>query len=190
MFRYLFVLLTIILPSINPVFVMADTNSMSLRDAIDEIDANVIFMRHALAPGYGDPDDFDINQCDTQRNLDDTGRAQAQFIGQHLKTEQLIFTDILSSQWCRCKETASELGLGDWRSFAGLNSFFQDHADRTETLTLLSEKIDTIKENELVLMVTHQVVISAVTGHSTRSGGLILYNTASGKTLPFSIKDL
>ncbi len=62
-------------------------------------------MRHALAPGFGDPAHFDVNQCDTQRNLDDTGREQAQFIGQYLKTEQLIFTDILSSQWCRCKNS-------------------------------------------------------------------------------------
>lgn len=190
MFRYLFNLLTFFVLSITPAHLQANNNNQTLTDAIYQIEANVIFMRHALAPGFGDPAHFDVNQCDTQRNLDDTGRQQAQFIGQYLKTEQLIFTDILSSQWCRCKETASELGLGDWHSFAGLNSFFQDHADRTETLALLSGKLDTIHENELVLMITHQVVISAVTGHSTRSGGLILYNTSSGEALPFSIRDL
>ena len=190
MFRYLSFLLTGIVLLISPALVQANTNNLTLTDAINQIDANVIFMRHALAPGFGDPAHFDINQCDTQRNLDDAGREQAQFIGQYLKTEQLIFTDILSSQWCRCIETASALALGDWNSFAGLNSFFQDHADRTETLALLSGKLDMIHENELVLMITHQVVISAVTGHSTRSGGLILYNTSSGESLPFSIKDL
>lgn len=190
MIRIIIIYFHMILAGFYPAAVMANTDAVSLADEINRINANVIFMRHALAPGYGDPANFDINQCATQRNLDETGRNQAQFIGQYFINEDITLTDILSSQWCRCKDTATELGLGQWNSFAGLNSFFQDHADRTETLDLLSIKLDQIGENELVLMVTHQVVISAVTRHSTQSGGLILHNTRTGVSVPFTIKDL
>jgi broad specificity phosphatase PhoE len=190
MFRILLIGFYMILAGFYPAAVMANADTVSLADEIDRIDANVIFMRHALAPGYGDPVEFDVNRCDTQRNLDETGRKQAQFIGQYFINEDIVFTDILSSQWCRCKDTATELGLGQWNSFAGLNSFFQGHADRTETLNLLSRKLDQTGDNELVLMVTHQVVISAITGHSAQSGGLILYNTRTGVSVPFSIRDL
>ena len=179
-----------VLAGFHPATVMANIDAISLADEIDRIDANVIFMRHALAPGYGDPVEFDVNFCNTQRNLDEIGRKQAQFIGNYIMNEDIVFTDILSSQWCRCKDTATELGLGQWNSFAGLNSFFQGHADRTETLNMLSEKLDKTGDKELVLMVTHQVVISAITRHSTRSGDLILYNTRSGVSVPFSISDL
>lgn len=155
--------------------------------AIDQIDANVVFMRHALAPGYGDPDHFDIDQCATQRNLNATGRQQAQDIGLYIKSQGVRFDAILSSQWCRCVDTAIALDLGEWQRFAGLNSFFQDHVDRTETLALLSDRLETIADDELILMVTHQVVISAVTRYSTPSGGLVLYNSRTGKAKPLSI---
>ena len=81
-------------------------------DTTDRFLGTVLFMRHALAPGFGDPDHFSIKDCSTQRNLDETGRAQAQSIGAKLAAANIKFSAIYSSYWCRCLETAQLLGLG------------------------------------------------------------------------------
>jgi phosphohistidine phosphatase SixA len=166
----------------------AVTNPNSIRDKLNEINANVLLMRHALAPGFGDPEKFVINQCTTQRNLDDVGRDQAKSLGLKLKQEGLIFDKIYSSYWCRCLETAQLLNLGAVDSFAGLNSFFQGHVERTQTLQLLQKKFVGLDQNSLTLMVTHQVVIQAVTGISVSSGDLVAYNSKTGKSVRISIE--
>jgi phosphohistidine phosphatase SixA len=151
----------------------------ALAKVIAETGANVMFMRHALAPGYGDPSHFDVNDCDTQRNLDATGRAQAKSLGEVLKQHQIRFHEIKSSQWCRCQETARLLEVGKVMPFTGLNSFFEEHADREQTLRQLKSYLDSLKQDDLVLLVTHQVVISAVTGIYAPSGGVVLFNTTT-----------
>ena len=151
----------------------------ALAKVIAETGANVMFMRHALAPGYGDPSHFDVNDCDTQRNLDATGRAQAKSLGKVLKQHQIRFDEIKSSQWCRCQETARLLEVGKVMPFTGLNSFFEEHADREQTLSQLKNCLDSLKQDDLVLLVTHQVVISAVTGIYAPSGGVVLFNTTT-----------
>jgi phosphohistidine phosphatase SixA len=147
-----------------------------LTAAIKKINGNVVFMRHAIAPGYGDPDNFKIGDCSTQRNLDDTGRSQARAIGKALSQSRIQFAEILSSEWCRCQETTALLGLGKWRTFEGLNSFFQAYADADATIPELQKKLATLKSG-VTLMVSHQVVISRITGVSPSSGGLVVYNT-------------
>ena len=150
-------------------------------DLGQDIAANVIFMRHALAPGFGDPSDFDVDDCTTQRNLDKAGRDQATKIGAFFKANSVQFDRILTSQWCRCQDTAQLMGLGTSEPFAGLNSFFQDYADRQTVLRLLRSELETLDSHEKVLMVTHQVVIAAVTGLSTASGGMVAYNSNTGE---------
>ena len=103
-------------------------------DTSDRFVGTVLFMRHALAPGFGDPDHFFVNDCSTQRNLDETGRAQARLIGAKLAAADINFSAIYSSYWCRCLETAQLLGLGAVTPFDGLNSFYQNHAPRDDTL--------------------------------------------------------
>jgi phosphohistidine phosphatase SixA len=149
-----------------------------LLEAITEIDADVVFMRHALAPGFGDPDNFSLTECNTQRNLDQVGRSQAIEIGMKIKESGLSFIEVLSSEWCRCKETAQLLDIGQWETFSGLNSFFQDYADRVETLQKLDGKLSDLKTG-VTFMVTHQVVIRAVTGVSVGSGELVAYNSST-----------
>lgn len=167
------------------------TGGGQLRQAIEEIGANVVFIRHAHAPGFGDPDNFDINSCATQRNLDDFGRKQAAQIGRHIKDAGIEFSKILSSQWCRCKETAEYLDLGPWQEFAGLNSFFSGLVDRDKTLRLLYAKLEHLRPypDGLVLLVTHQVVIDAVTGISPPSGGVVVYNSVSGQRQALNLVD-
>jgi len=165
----------------------ADTPQEPVRAALAQTGANVVFMRHALAPGYGDPDNFQIEDCNTQRNLDAAGRRQAEAIGRYFREHQITFTAILSSRWCRCTQTAEQLNYGSWSEFDGLNSFFQGHVERQETLALLRDKLDSLSSDDLVLMVTHQVVISAITDISPPSGGLVVYNTSTQNAKPVKI---
>jgi phosphohistidine phosphatase SixA len=167
---------------------LASTNIGAIVEQLAEIDANVLLMRHAIAPGFGDPDNFVIKQCKTQRNLDITGRNQAIALGQKLRQASIAIDKVYSSYWCRCLETAKLLELGEVEAFAGLNSFFEEHADRNQTLNLLQDKLASLVQNSLTLMVTHQVVIQAVTGIGVSSGGFVAYNTRTGKALQVVIE--
>jgi phosphohistidine phosphatase SixA len=160
----------------------------NLNEAVTTIDANVVFMRHALAPGFGDPDDFDLTLCRSQRNLSGAGQAQAKKIGVAIRKSIVNFKEVISSEWCRCKDTTALLNLGKWQTFEGLNSFFQDYADKTMTLGFLQEKLDSI-ESGFTLMVTHQVVINAITKNVVRSGELVAYNSKTKESLVFSLDD-
>ena len=117
----------------------ANKSPHSIIEQLKEIDANVIFMRHALAPGFGDPENFNLDSCETQRNLNVDGRQQAIDSGHYLRNESLKFDAIYSSQWCRCLETAKLLNFSIEESFAGLNSFFQGHdPKKSKPITCLS----------------------------------------------------
>ena len=135
---------------------------------------NIILMRHALAPGTGDSAHFTADDCRTQRNLNEVGIAQAKEIGARLRAQGLVPTRILSSVWCRCQDTAKYLGLGPYEVHEGLSSFYDGHVDRDETMALLRAELATIGDDELVLFVTHQVVISALTGVFVKSGGYLI----------------
>ncbi|NCX54527.1 MAG: histidine phosphatase family protein [Rhodobacterales bacterium] len=158
----------------------------TLLNALNSVNADILFLRHALAPGFGDPDNFDLKNCDTQRNLDIKGRSQASKIGEELRLRNIKFTEILSSQWCRCKETANLLDLGKWKEFAGLNSFFQNYANKEETMALLNHKFKVLNKG-LTLMITHQVVIREVTGKVVSSGGMAAFNSKTGQSVVFQL---
>jgi broad specificity phosphatase PhoE len=157
-----------------------------LTAAIASIDADVVFMRHALAPGFGDPANFALENCATQRNLDSVGRQQAMEIGAEIQLSATNFTEVLSSEWCRCKETAELLGLGPRAPFSGLNSFFQDFADKGVVLKKLEKKLRQL-EPGVTLMVTHQVVITSVTGQAVGSGEFIAFNTRTKEVRKFRL---
>ncbi|MGI8936025.1 MAG: histidine phosphatase family protein [Phormidesmis sp.] len=88
----------------------------------------VVLLRHALAPGTGDPANFQLNDCSTQRNLSETGREQAIAIGEAFRSRNTPVIEILSSQWCRCLETAELMAVGPVEPFPALNSFFRDRS--------------------------------------------------------------
>ena len=148
---------------------------------INEINANVIFLRHSWAPGFGDPENFKIDDCSTQRNLSDEGVLQARKIGKFFLINQIEFSEILTSEWCRCKDTINEMNIGDWKTFKGLNSFFQHFSKKKIVLPLLYNKLNNVKNDEIILLVTHQVVISEITNISPPSGGIVIYNTINKK---------
>ena len=158
-------------------------------DATDNrFDGTVIFLRHALAPGNGDPRNFDIRDCDSQRNLNETGRIQARAIGKSIAAARLNLAGIYSSQWCRCLETAQLLDLGAVTPFNGLNSFYQNLAPRDATLAKLSLKLDNLpRDGAPVIMVTHYVTIQAIANIAVPSGGAVLYDLSSGYARELSL---
>ena len=151
------------------------------------ISANIIFLRHALAPGVGDPLAFIKEDCSTQRNLNNEGRLQARLIGDYLRQSNIRFSEILTSEWCRCIDTAKELDIGKWKTFSGLNSFFQGHEKKYLVVNKLRKKIKSLKSSDFVLFVTHQVVITEITGEVPRSGEMVLYNSITKQKSRFMV---
>ena len=143
----------------------------------------VLLIRHALAPGIGDPEEFKLDDCSTQRNLDAQGRAQAKAMGDWLRAREITNVKLYSSQWCRCLETARLMNLGNVTPLPALNSFFERPADREPNLSALRKFIrENTKPGELIIMVTHQVTISAITDKWTDSGhGKLVRADHSGK---------
>ena len=136
---------------------------------------HVLMLRHALAPGFGDPENFRVDDCATQRNLDDTGRRQARAIGDWLRARGVPSATLFSSQWCRCLETARLLDLGPVTELPALNSFFQLAETREPNLTALRTHLAGLpRVGGLVILVTHQVTISAIAGTGVGSGEAVL----------------
>ena len=133
-----------------------------------------VIMRHAIAPGTGDPANFTIGDCATQRNLSAAGRRQAALIGKQFRTNGIHKARVRSSQWCRCTETAKLLSLGPVEALPVLNSFFQ-HFEREALQTKrLKEWLDQQDLTETLVLVTHQVNITALTNVFPASGEMLI----------------
>lgn len=131
-------------------------------------------IRHALAPGTGDPANFDVAKCETQRNLNDTGREQARQIGKRFRDNGIPGAAVYSSQWCRCLETADLLALGDVTPLPIINSFFQDYEKRAPQTEATLAWLAAADLSRPTILVTHQVNISALTDVYPASGEIIV----------------
>lgn len=139
---------------------------------------HVLMIRHADAPGFSDPPGFKLGVCSTQRNLGERGRKQAKELGVWLKQQGIASAVVLSSAWCRCEETARLLSLGAVTTVPELGSFFQSMSDsgpQTNALkVLLANRLKAPAPGKPMILVTHQVNISAFTGTSVGQGELLL----------------
>jgi phosphohistidine phosphatase SixA len=135
---------------------------------------HVALLRHALAPGTGDPPGFRLDDCSTQRNLSDDGRAQARAIGAVLRTRGIRPARVLSSRWCRCRETAELLGLGAVELLPALDSFFEDRRRGPAQTEALRRHLAGIPAHETEVLVTHQVNVTALTGVFPRSADMVV----------------
>ena len=135
---------------------------------------HVALLRHALAPGTGDPPEFRIGQCATQRNLSDEGRQQAAEIGERFRSNGITQARIYSSQWCRCLETAQLLKLGQVEEMVSLNSFFGRYERRDSQTEMLLKWLNVQDLDRPFILVTHQVNITALTGIYPDSGELVI----------------
>ena len=137
---------------------------------------HVLFLRHSNAPGFGDPPGFRVGDCSTQRNLDDAGRAQARVLGERLRRAGITRARLLSSEWCRCQETARLLGLGPVEPAPALNSFFGKYEERESRIKAVRALLATLPRDGLpVVLVTHQVTITGLTGEGIASGGGVVF---------------
>ncbi len=132
-------------------------------------------MRHATAPGFGDPDHFRVGDCNTQRNLNETGRREARALGRQIREQGIQPTAVYSSQWCRCKQTADEMRLGEVQELPALNSFFEGRGNGQAQTAALKNHIAALGPKDKVLYVTHQVNTTSLTGIYPSPGEVVLF---------------
>ena len=136
----------------------------------------IVFIRHAYAPGGGDPSNFSIDDCSTQRNLNQQGIDQSLSMGEDFRKYEIPIQQVYSSQWCRCKDTAS-YAFGNYQELSALNSTFegkyrQNHQQQMRELKELIADWDNSEGN--LILVTHYVIIGGMLGYYPSSGELVI----------------
>lgn len=144
---------------------------------------HVALMRHATAPGTGDPANFRLEDCTTQRNLSAAGQAEAQAIGAAFRSRAIDVDGVYSSQWCRCLETARLLDLGPVTPFLPLNSFFRRPDLEQPQMAAMRTWLSQRPGDEVAVLVTHQVVVTALTDIFPRSGEIVVARPRDDGTL-------
>jgi hypothetical protein len=138
----------------------------------------VALVRHATAPGTGDPANFRLGDCSTQRNLSEAGRSEARALGERLRDAGIPEAQVYASQWCRCLETARLLDLGEVEPLPILNSFFGDRSRGPGQTEALRRRIAEADDGPPRIFVTHQVNITALAGVVPRSGEIVVVPVA------------
>ena len=151
----------------------ADEKSSGLFQVLKEKN-HLAIMRHALAPGIGDPGNFELSKCSTQRNLSKKGLKQAGNIGAIFRAHNIKFAKVYSSQWCRCLDTAKYLNLGPVHELNLLNSFFGNSSIEKIQTSKLNKWLSEKSFEKPTILVTHQVNITALTGIYPLSGEIIV----------------
>lgn len=138
-------------------------------------DGKIIFIRHAYAPGGGDPDGFDISNCASQRNLSKEGITQSKNIGKFFSENNIQIYKVLSSEWCRCKQTA-KYAFNNYETKSFLNSFFSQKFahNKDRQVKELKDYIINWEGKKNLILVTHYVVISEILNVSTSSGEIVI----------------
>ena len=167
-FKFLIIIFISLTTSIK-----ADLNKNLLNQLDDG--GKLIFIRHAYAPGGGDPQNFNLNDCSTQRNLNNEGRKQAQYIGEFFKKKEIKIDKVLSSEWCRCKETA-RIAFKNFSTNNFLNSFYSSKyaKNKDKQIKMLNNYVKKFKSDKNLILVTHYVLISEVLNYAPSSGEIVV----------------
>ena len=167
-FNFLFIIFISLTTSVK-----ADLNKKLINQL--EIGGKLIFIRHAYAPGSGDPYNFNLNDCSTQRNLNDKGRKQAQNIGKFFKKNKIKIDKVLSSEWCRCKDTA-KIAFNKFSTKNFLNSFYslKFAKNKNKQVKELRDYIKKFDSKKNLILITHYVLISEVLGYAPSSGEIVI----------------
>ena len=154
--------------------IKADSKQLQILDILKK-GGNLIFIRHAYAPGGGDPVNFNINDCSTQRNLNETGRIQSKEIGKFFDEHIIPIDLVISSEWCRCKETA-KIAFNDFETRNFLNSFYNEKfaKNKNKQMRNLKNYVDNWDSNKNLVFVTHYVVISEILNYTPSSGEVVV----------------
>jgi phosphohistidine phosphatase SixA len=153
--------------------IKADLNKKLIKQLQDG--GKLIFIRHAYAPGIGDPVNFNLNDCSTQRNLNDDGKKQAKRIGEFFIKNKVEIDKVLSSEWCRCKDTA-KIAFKDFSTNSFLNSFYSTKysKNKDKQVRALNNYIEDFKSKKNLILVTHYVLISEILDYGPSSGEIVV----------------
>jgi phosphohistidine phosphatase SixA len=143
--------------------------------------STIVLFRHATAPGTGDPAGFRLDDCRTQRNLDRQGRAEARAIGEAFRARGISVSKVLASQWCRSWETAELAFPGQVTAEPAFNSFFGNPAAEPGQTAAAQAILSAWKEPGVLVVVSHQVNIAALTGFAPRPGEGIVLGSGMGR---------
>ena len=164
------ILITLI--SLNTSFKVFSANNFQniLKD-----NGNLIFIRHAYAPGGGDPKGFDLSDCLTQRNLSIDGIKQSKQIGKFFKDNNIVADKVLSSEWCRCKQTADH-AFNSYETKSFLNSFFSQEFshNKDKQIKELKKYVKNWNGKNNLIFVTHYVVIFEILNIAVSSGEIVI----------------
>lgn len=167
----------------------ASASSLTLSQALRSPDY-VLLMRHATAPGIGDPSGYALGNCLSQRNLNEQGKQQAHQLGSWLRAQGVQSAKVFSSPWCRCIDTGTGLNFGAVTVEQSLGSFFHGTVDatfQTRELEKFVAKTLPSKKGEALILVSHQVNIQEYTGENVSSGDMILVKVdRAGKVIKAS----
>ena len=167
---------------LNFLFIIFITLNTSIKADLDKKLMNqlkdgekLIFIRHAYAPGNGDPNNFNLNDCSTQRNLSNEGKNQAKNIGEFFRKNEIKIKKVISSEWCRCKDTSS-LAFGSFETKNFLNSFYSSKFAKNKKSQMLDLRkyIKNFKSKKNLVLVTHYVVISEALNYAPSSGEIVI----------------
>jgi broad specificity phosphatase PhoE len=161
----------------------ADADAQADPWALLKQPGHVVFMRHSDAPGsggYGDPPGFRLEDCATQRNLSDEGRAHARRTAEALRKHGIAFDRVLSSPWCRCKETALLATGKEAEPFAALSNLVGRSENRDSQVAALKAYLASLDDRTRVLFVTHGIVVNALAGVNLASGEMAILKVGSG----------
>ena len=161
--------------------------SASIAQPVDDVAAwgalrsgGIALFRHANAPGFSDPPGFKLDDCSTQRNLDAMGQAQSRQLGERFRTQRVTVGGLMASQWCRARETASLAFSGNVQTEPAFNSFFENSASEPAQTAAAKAILMKWKGPGALVVVTHQVNITALTGIVPSSGeGVVLQNAGN-----------
>ena len=153
--------------------IKADLNK-NLKSQLED-GGKLIFIRHAYAPGNGDPNNFNLNDCSTQRNLNVDGRKQSEYIGEFFRENKIKIHKVLTSEWCRCKET-SNIAFKNFSTKSFLNSFYSSKfkKNKGKQIEELNNYVKKFKSNKNLVFVTHYVLISEVLNYGPSSGEIVV----------------
>ena len=167
---------------------MSQTTDFAQRLKTDQY---VLLMRHAYAPGVGDPAGYSLQRCESQRLLNEEGKAQAVRIGRWLRAQGVDQAQVYSSIWCRCQQTAERLGLGSVTVAPALASFFDDPSQATASNKSLQQLIAEAMKNKgskALILVTHHVNIREFMGQDIGSGDMVLARVSrQGQLLDYKL---
>ena len=153
--------------------IKADLNKKLINEL--EEGGKLIFIRHAYAPGSGDPSNFNLNDCSTQRNLSNLGRDQSKKIRRFFKENKIPIDLVISSEWCRCKETAL-IAFNQFKTKTFLNSFYSEKFSKNKKTQMknLKNYIKNWNGDKNLVMVTHFVVITEALNYAPGSGEIVI----------------